>query len=211
MPVMDGFESTRAIRQLQNQGHIEPAIIVALTAGMGTDYRQECLDAGMNDCMLKPFTAGQLLDTLQKYLADKIVAKKVIVASMAPKDDGKKVVERDSLFDQYIDMEIVDTITAVEKQTGRKIFSRVVVTFKDEMRVKIPELMASYQTQDIESVARIAHAIKSISGNVGAKKLRAQCKVIETAAVDSDLASCSSSIEQLESCYQKSISYLDTL
>jgi signal transduction histidine kinase/CheY-like chemotaxis protein/HPt (histidine-containing phosphotransfer) domain-containing protein len=210
MPVMDGFEATHAIRQLQDKGQIEPSVIVALTAGMGTHYRQECLAAGMDDCMLKPFTAAQLLATLQKFLADKVVAKKVIIANIAPKNNDEKVVERDSLFHQYIDMEIVNTITAVERQTGRKIFSRVVVTFKDEMRVKIPELMSSYQMQDTESVARIAHAIKSISGNVGAKKLRAHCQAIEKAGVDNDLASCSANVEHFESCYEKTISYLDT-
>ncbi|WJG07934.1 two-component regulator propeller domain-containing protein [Aliiglaciecola sp. LCG003] len=210
MPVMDGFECTRELRILQNVQHIARLIIVALTAGMGSHYRQECLDAGMDDCMLKPFTAKQLLATLQHYLGDKIVAKKVVQNYVLDSQEPAATVDEDSPLAQYINTETVNTIVAVEKQTGRKIFSRVIETFKTEMQHKIPELLNHYQQGDAENLALLAHSIKSITGNVGAKKLEVYCQIIEKAGIDNNLAACSDTIDKFSACYEKTLSYLDT-
>jgi CheY-like chemotaxis protein len=52
MPVMNGEEATRAIRQLDHSMRNVP--IVALTANAMTEDVQRCLDAGMNDHLAKP-------------------------------------------------------------------------------------------------------------------------------------------------------------
>lgn len=59
MPVMDGFEATRLIREWE-QGGGERTMIIALTASDGEECRQQCLQAGMDDFMQKPFRADQL-------------------------------------------------------------------------------------------------------------------------------------------------------
>jgi len=62
MPVMDGYESTKKIRQLSGAACHVP--VIALTAHAMTGDRDKCLAAGMNDYLAKPFT----LDTLQEKL-----------------------------------------------------------------------------------------------------------------------------------------------
>jgi CheY-like chemotaxis protein len=52
MPVMDGEDATRAIRQLDHAMRNVP--IVALSANAMTEDVQRCLDAGMNDHLAKP-------------------------------------------------------------------------------------------------------------------------------------------------------------
>jgi PAS domain S-box-containing protein len=65
MPVMDGFEATRAIRQMV--GEIREIPIVAMTAHALKEDRQKCLDVGMDDYLSKPVHRDALLAVLQKY------------------------------------------------------------------------------------------------------------------------------------------------
>lgn len=66
MPVMDGFEATRAIRQLG--GRYASVPIIAVTANAMSQDRDRCLASGMNDYLAKPVDVEQLWATLQKWL-----------------------------------------------------------------------------------------------------------------------------------------------
>ncbi len=68
MPVMDGVEATRKIRQLPRHGETP---ILALTANAFGDDRQRCLDAGMNDFITKPIALDQLYEKLHTWLSGK--------------------------------------------------------------------------------------------------------------------------------------------
>ena len=66
MPVMDGFEATRNIRQLGNANATTP--IIAVTANAMAKDRDNCLEAGMNDYLSKPVKAQQIKSILSKWL-----------------------------------------------------------------------------------------------------------------------------------------------
>lgn len=70
MPELDGFEATREIRWLEQQGEIDTGgiPIVALTANAIKGDRQRCLDAGMNGYVTKPIEPEQLLSTIAECL-----------------------------------------------------------------------------------------------------------------------------------------------
>jgi signal transduction histidine kinase/FixJ family two-component response regulator len=65
MPGMDGCETTRVIREKLNERGLP---IIAVTANAGEADRQQCLDAGMNDHLAKPFTSERLLATLERWI-----------------------------------------------------------------------------------------------------------------------------------------------
>ncbi|MGA1197012.1 MAG: ATP-binding protein, partial [Candidatus Latescibacterota bacterium] len=67
MPVMDGFEATQIIRK-HEAIHNKHTPIIALTAHALSDDRKRFLDAGMDDYLSKPFTPGQLIDTINRIL-----------------------------------------------------------------------------------------------------------------------------------------------
>lgn len=67
MPVMDGFEATRCIRQLGGAYGRVP--IIAVTANAMSKDRERCLDAGMNDYLAKPVDSAQLLTAIQKWVS----------------------------------------------------------------------------------------------------------------------------------------------
>jgi two-component system, sensor histidine kinase len=70
MPVMGGIEATREIRKMQNGtlGHTIP--IIAMTANATEEDRKNCIKAGMNDFLTKPFLIHSLKEILQKWLPD---------------------------------------------------------------------------------------------------------------------------------------------
>ena len=65
MPVMDGIEATRKIRQLPNGQHIP---IIAMTANAFAEDKVRCLEAGMNDFVTKPVLPAVLYETILKLL-----------------------------------------------------------------------------------------------------------------------------------------------
>ncbi|GIU44657.1 hypothetical protein TUM4438_16360 [Shewanella sairae] len=66
MPIMDGFEATRAIRLFEQQEDAQRVKIIALTASILDDDIQKCFDSGMDDYLPKPFKREVLVDKLAK-------------------------------------------------------------------------------------------------------------------------------------------------
>ena len=65
MPVMDGLEATRLIRENPKTNSIP---IIAVTAMSSMRDREKCLKNGCNDYMSKPFTPSQLAANIEKHL-----------------------------------------------------------------------------------------------------------------------------------------------
>jgi len=65
MPVMDGFETTRHIRRYPQ---LKEVIIIAASASVFEQHRQESLAAGCNDFVAKPIKTGELLEKLRVHL-----------------------------------------------------------------------------------------------------------------------------------------------
>ncbi len=67
MPVMDGYEATRAIRKLENKA-LSDIPIIAMTANAFEEDRKEALLAGMNGHVGKPIDIPTLLNALKNVL-----------------------------------------------------------------------------------------------------------------------------------------------
>jgi signal transduction histidine kinase/CheY-like chemotaxis protein len=72
MPVLDGLEATRQIKQLyaEHDGGLKPPPIIAVTANAFDDDRRRCLAAGMDDYLAKPFDPGELHGLLDKWCGE---------------------------------------------------------------------------------------------------------------------------------------------
>lgn len=68
MPVMNGYEATRGIRLMDKKVHIP---IIALTAGILKSERESCLEAGMDDVILKPFVEDTIAKVFYQWLGVK--------------------------------------------------------------------------------------------------------------------------------------------
>jgi CheY-like chemotaxis protein len=72
MPVMNGFEATRKIRELKEY---KDTPIVALTAFAMKGDREKCLDAGATDYIPKPIDSQEFIQKVKYYTENKLVAK----------------------------------------------------------------------------------------------------------------------------------------
>ena len=70
MPVMDGVEATKAIREGKVGNQHMDIPIIALTAYAMADDRDNFISAGMNDCVCKPFDQDKLFEIIANYLRD---------------------------------------------------------------------------------------------------------------------------------------------
>jgi CheY-like chemotaxis protein len=70
--LMDGYATTRAIRQLEAQAEaIDRIMIIAMTANAFKEDRDRCLESGMDDYLSKPIRKKQLQETLEYWVSQK--------------------------------------------------------------------------------------------------------------------------------------------
>ncbi|MEO8206412.1 MAG: ATP-binding protein [Chthoniobacterales bacterium] len=68
MGEINGFETTRLYRSAEKQKGVAPATIIAVTASIAAEDRDDCFAAGMNDFLSKPYTSSQIQQIIEKYL-----------------------------------------------------------------------------------------------------------------------------------------------
>ena len=76
MPLMDGIEATRRIRNSKNSGFDPHIPIIALTAHAFKEDRERCLKAGMNDYISKPFRKQELFRMMERLIPTETYSKK---------------------------------------------------------------------------------------------------------------------------------------
>lgn len=176
MPVMDGFEATKAIRAFETKHSRNRTPIVALTAhvaGAGDAWRE----AGMDACLTKPFTLDSLSKTLRNYLETGPARSDAPAMPAANEESGTEPPENGPVFDP----QVLDQIAAMQSgDTNLPV--RTLSLFQEHSRDALKNLAARLKEDDPQAVAMAAHALKSMSLNVGAKKLAAACSEIEMQA-----------------------------
>jgi two-component system, sensor histidine kinase and response regulator len=161
MPRMDGFAATRAIRAAERNGARTP--IIALTANAMDGDREACLEAGMDDYLAKPFDREQLRSVLAEWLP-------------------KAAVEDGAALPEAVDEAVLDGIRALNRARGDEIVARVVSAYLATAPGQIDEIRLCLEGSDVEGLRFTAHALKSSSGNVGARGLRDLARGLEEAA-----------------------------
>lgn len=163
MPVMDGFETTKAIRQSDSQKKSVP--IIALTANATQKDIEKCLAAGMNDCIIKPFTQDDLLQKLTPY-AEKL--KKHTSLSPATEPETNAI----------IDLSYLERVS-----DGNKAFIRELMqTFLESMPKSINEIHALARDGDWPQLAKAVHKIKPSITMMGIHTLKEKIVLLEQEA-----------------------------
>ncbi len=71
MPEMDGFSATMGVRKLEQQQQLQAIPIVALTAHVQDDIKEQCENAGMNSFLSKPFLFEELESMIDKIITER--------------------------------------------------------------------------------------------------------------------------------------------
>ncbi|MDP9192432.1 MAG: response regulator [Acidobacteriota bacterium] len=183
MPDMDGYEATRHIRQME--GAVARVPIVAITAHALPGEREKCLAAGMNDYLAKPVSIEQLGAVIRLW-ASKTSAHQTTAPDMPMEGDEQHVLDR----------ERVSSFLAISR-TQSGFLDGLVRTFRQDVPSRIDALRAAAASGDANDLALAAHALKSSSGSVGAKRMHTAASAIERAALNGSIDGISAAIEQL--------------
>lgn len=158
MPVMDGFEATKAIRSSKSPMSEVP--IIALTANATQKDVDQCLSSGMNDCITKPFTPEDLYSVLIKYL--KPASNNVALPSSENLKPG-------------IDLTYLKSIS----DGNEKFIEEMIEAFLVSIPKSIHEMRMHIQNSNYPELGRALHKIKPSLTLMGLPELRDTINIIE--------------------------------
>ena len=182
MPEMDGYEAARRIRKTEIEFRSASRMaIVALTAHAMKGSQEQCLAAGMDGYLSKPFGLRQLKAVLDRWLQSKpgkagpveeINATEAARLSADSSESGGGA--RGNEDAELIDRGVLKNLTVGDMELLRKILNSF-TQYSDG-------LFAQTQLNgDCEAAGRLAHTLKSSSANIGAMRLAGLCQEMETA------------------------------
>jgi signal transduction histidine kinase/DNA-binding response OmpR family regulator len=189
MPTMDGFAATRAIREREARSAKSGAggrrlPIIALTAHAMQRDRRDCLDAGMDDYVAKPFTKDELQYMVEKWLRGCGEARPLEKSQMgAESQQGAQGPESLPTFDPGK----LESLLPSESGGDKNLAQRVVDVYLKSSSDLVSALRDAVGTGDLEKTARVAHTLKSSSAQVGAAKLSVLCEDLGARARDGSL------------------------
>jgi PAS domain S-box-containing protein len=187
MPVMDGIEATRHIRNPRSAVLNCNVPIVAMTANAMESDRQLCLAVGMNDFVAKPASIAALRDTLKKWLPPGDSAIPASASQLA----GSRATE------SWTD--IFDPESVLSRLEGDDALAQIVYeAFLEDMPRQIQALKQLVADRDDAASARQAHSIKGASANVGGETLRKLAAEMEKAADAGDWRAVIDRMDELE-------------
>ena len=166
MPVLDGLS---AIREIRRRPELHDLPVIAMTAHVLDEERRDCLAAGANDHLGKPFRA----DTLFARLAAWLPAGKVHCAAAATPAPVPSAVAADT---------VMDAGAGIERFAGREDkYCSWLRRFCDEWQDAPERLRRHVAAGDHAALARDAHALKGLAGSLGLMQLNASCMAVESA------------------------------
>ncbi|MFC3562800.1 PAS domain S-box protein [Pedobacter jamesrossensis] len=159
MPVMNGLQATKAIRELETEKHTP---IIAVTAGNVSGEREKCLDAGMNDFITKPIFQGALELVINKWMG-KLT------------DDKPIAIESDAEGDEHFDPSRLSIYYGENKEKLAKIASLTIMQL-EEVAEQLKELA---KIGDIENIQLLGHKIYGTSSSAGLMLLQKYSSKLE--------------------------------
>ncbi|HEX3884439.1 MAG TPA: PAS domain S-box protein [Stellaceae bacterium] len=191
MPVMDGIEATRRIRQMEAMMQSLPdqetprgrTPIVALTAHALAEVRDRCLEGGMDDFLAKPFEDRQMAATLLRWLTPRGAMPTETLEAPVPEAPAPTPSLKD-----VIDAAVIDGLRALDRNAGSSRLARAVSRFVEIAPPLVATIRQTCADDDADSLWRAAHSLKSSAGALGAKQLSDRCAEIEALARSSGAA-----------------------
>jgi signal transduction histidine kinase/DNA-binding response OmpR family regulator len=159
MPVMDGYEATRALRLRPGHGDLP---VIAMTANAMAGEREKVLAAGMNDYIAKPIVVDELFATLARWLRPRRAAPPDGAASEMPSGPDKRA-----------------ALAALGGDEA--LYQRLLRMFQEREAGFETRFRDARTHNDMEEAIRCAHDLKAVAGALGMSTLQRAAHTLETA------------------------------
>ncbi len=166
MPVMDGYEATRRIRQ---QKEFEALPVIALTANAMTDERLKALESGMNDQITKPIRPSEMFSIMAKWIT--------------PSKRGGEPAQTH----RHDDETALPQIAGINLEKGlmttnnnRPLYRKLLIRFKNNQGEFEQEFREASKSRDVQTLVRLAHTLKGLAGSIGAQSVQKAAATLET-------------------------------
>ena len=176
MPLMDGYEATREIRAREGrngeQGRRTP--VVALTAHVVGSAAEQWREAGMDDVLHKPFTLAGLAAVMARFIEPSAASapdEPLSLPTVAPVSD-------------LLDPEVTAELARMAESGKGDFVERVRRLYRENAAPAVEAYREAARAGDADGAARAAHALKSMSLNIGARAVAETCADLESRARD---------------------------
>lgn len=185
MPVMDGYDATRAIRTGMAGDIYKDIPIIAMTANAMSGDKEKCFAFGMDDYVSKPVDLSILNNALKRWVKG-VAIDKTYNENIAQKDSS----EVDLIWDKNI----------LFKRVGenKPLVKNVLEAFLGDMEILLVKLKNDIESNDAMDCKIQAHSIKGSSANIGASKLSSIALEIENFAKNDNLEDAKERVKGLE-------------
>ncbi len=166
MPVMDGVETTKRLKQMEGSYYQELPVI-ALTASAMKSEQQMFYEAGMKGFVAKPIDMRQLCTAIRKWLPEELIIKQKVSPIVSEFSDDKGMIEAEGMPE----IQGIDNAEAIKNAGSREFFLRLLGDFYkviDLKATKIEECVAQHLIRDYTIEV---HALKSMAKMIGAIEL----------------------------------------
>jgi len=181
MPVMDGLDAAKFIRNPQSEVLNPDVPIIAMTAHAMQSDRDQCSEAGMNDYISKPICSDELLRIIRNQLSGMKIGQSAPV---------RKVESERKIFDKA---EFLNRIG------GSEAFCKELLeAFVQYFPVIFEKLTSALNTNDAKAARLHTHSFKGMSMQISAHKLADLSAEMEKYAADGDFDNVRSLMDRLD-------------
>ena len=189
MPEMDGYETTRGIREVMGRKDLP---IIAMTAHALVSERVRCLDAGMNDHLAKPVDPDQVFATLAKWIKLEPDKERATVSPRCVAKNEVAIVLPDSLPG-------VDLPAALRRIGGDStLLLQLLKIFRRDYLHAAEDVRRALEQDERLAAQKILHSLKGVAGNISATALAEAAAALESALTSQARAGLTPLVETLE-------------
>ncbi|MFD2165061.1 response regulator [Thalassotalea euphylliae] len=177
MPIMDGYEATRIIRETHKS-----LPIIAMTANAMKSDKERVVKEGMNAHISKPIDVKQMYGTMAQWLAPKTDDELSQVINKPQEAVSANPVA------QPLKLTVVDMAKGLEVCNGNEsLYRRLLSRFVEGQRSFSDEYNAYFEQRDWKGATRVAHTLKGSAGNLGATTLFKSAAELEHMTTPNDV------------------------
>jgi signal transduction histidine kinase/CheY-like chemotaxis protein/HPt (histidine-containing phosphotransfer) domain-containing protein len=196
MPIVDGFEATRAIRQWEQKEGRPRTLIIAVSASAFQEDREKCFDAGMDDFLAKPVTLAGMSATLKRWLRAGTSTEELAAKIEQTGMQTAPLAADEALFD-------VNQLNEVRVLTG-DAFAEIVRELEKTAADAFNMLRHAVESNDAPKLRFAAHRFKGSLTSLGATVAAAIAFELEKRGRAGSFENATELIAKLEAAYHRS-------